>query len=72
MPQVEDSPDEALSVVEFQPNKTGLVRILPRRQDHGQTMVNDGFTMFDHGLQPWSTMVWQWYNHGLTMVNHER
>ena len=27
MAQVEDSPDEALSVVEFQPNKTGLVRI---------------------------------------------
>ena len=40
MAQVEDSPDEALSVVEFQPNKTGLVRILCRgshKQDNHRT-----------------------------------
>ena len=40
MAQVEDSPDEALSVVEFQPNKTGLVRILCRgshKQDNYRT-----------------------------------
>ena len=37
-PQVEDSPDEALSVVEFQPNKTGLVRIL-RRGSHKQDKI---------------------------------
>ena len=40
MAKVEDSPDEALSVVEFQPNKTGLVRILCRdshKQDNHRT-----------------------------------
>ena len=40
MAQVEDSLDEALSVVEFQPNKTGLVRILrrgSRKQDNHRT-----------------------------------
>ena len=35
---------------------------------HVSTTVFHGWTVF----QPWSTMLWRWSNHGLTMVNHER
>ena len=54
MAQVEDSPDEALSVVEFQPNKTGLVRILCRgshKQDNHITAYQSSeFTEFNMNL----------------------
>ena len=53
MAQVEDSPDEALSVVEFQPNKTGLVRILCRgshKQDNHRLNCNYQSSEFNMNL----------------------
>ena len=56
MPQVEESPDEALSVVEFRPNKTGLVRILCRgshKQDNHRTAYQSSeFNMNLLGFAP--------------------
>ena len=48
------------------------ISVLPLQQDHGQTTVNCGLTMVDHGHWPWSAMIWPSFDNGLTMVDHVR
>ena len=61
MAQVEDSPDEALSVGEFQPNKTGLVGILYRgsqKQDNHRTAYHDQSSeLFNMNLVVFATCI---------------